>query len=397
MQHLEIWLPLTTWLCLASQALPQSAEGSSPALDSGALARIESRARRLLEPLVRAGLPGISAALVLPSGETLTVALGESDPAEQRPMSAADRMLSGSVGKTYVIGVLQHLLATDALSLSSEARSFFEGEALALVESLPGAGRCTLAQLLRHQSGLPRYVFDPEFCQAMAGEPDRVWRPAELLSYVVGQEPLFAAGEGWAYSDTNYILVGMILERVTGEAFYALARRLLLEPLDLRDTIPTDTRRIEHMAQGRVVSARSMGVPEHTLEAGEFVFNVQFEWCGGGFASTPLDLARWVGVLYGGELLDEPYLDAMLETVPADALGPGTRYGLGVMLLDSELGPLRFHDGFMPGYLTSAGHFPDVGLSVAFQTNTDEARLLGRRPARLLEELAQIAAEELGL
>ncbi|MFT4538239.1 MAG: D-alanyl-D-alanine carboxypeptidase [Planctomycetota bacterium] len=372
-------------------------ETPEPDKDKAKIALIRERASGLIEPLVQAGVPGVSVALVLPSGQTLALSAGQADVAAGTAMTPDMRLLSGSAGKTYLIGVVLHLLAQGKLDLEREARTYFEGEDLEFVKSLPGGGRYSLNQLLRHQSGLPRYVFDPAFNRAMVAEPDRVWTAQDRLAYVVGMDAQFEAGSAWAYSDTNYILAGMIVETVAGKTFYQLARELLLEPLKLADTLPTDERRIEKMSQGYVVAAKSMGVDDLTLVDGQFHFNVQFEWCGGGWASTPLDLARWLAVLYGGELLEDDYLDAILDAVPAPMLGQGTSYGLGVMLREGELGQLRYHDGFMPGYLTTAGFFADIGVSAAIQTNIDDARLLGRRPVALLEELVAIVAEELEL
>jgi len=129
------------------------------------------------------------------------------------------------------------------------------------------------------------------------------------------------------------------------------------------------------------------------LPDGRFAINPQFEWAGGGFASTAADLARWARALFTGEALPPYLLAQMLEGVPA-RLGPGSRYGLGVILTDTPAGPSQGHSGFFPGYLTEMAFFPDLNVAAALQVNTSFGRALGRSPASVLADLALAAAED---
>ncbi len=367
-------------------------------VDAATRARIEARCSTYLSELhAKGSFPGASAALVLPDGSVVAVAVGvaDADDPDAVKLRPSDRMLSGSIGKTYVSACALRLATAGELDLDAKAASFFTGEDDAWFARLPNAADFTVRQLLRHESGLPRYVFVPAFLEIVASEPDRVWQPRELLAYVEGAEPLFAAGEGWSYADTSYIVVGMILERVSGERFYDLARELLLEPLGLRDTIPSDRRELPGVVQGHVVDGRQLGLPERTIEGGQFVFNPQFEWCGGGFANTPADLARWAHALYRGRAFAAEYLPLLTDAVPAPMLGPRTLYGLGVMVRESELGTWLGHDGFMPGYLSTMGCFPDHEIAAALQLNTDSSRALPERKDVVLVDLVKIARDEL--
>lgn len=371
-------------------ALPASS--GAPAQDDLA-ARVEARGAAFLQELVEAGVPGASAAVVLPDGQVVAFAAGLRESGKDEPLETSDRLLAGSVGKTFVTAVAHRLVVEGELSLDARAASYFDAgdEAPAWIQRVPNAGAVTVRQLLRHQSGIPRYVFQPEFFDALVDDPERVWRPEECLAYVFDQEALFAPGEGWAYSDTNYLMVGLVIERVTRERFYDLARAWFVEPLELSGTVASDGSEIPGLVQGHVMLGRQFGVAERSLEDGRATYNLQFEWCGGGWASTPSDLARWAGLLYGGAAMDGPYLETLLETVEAPGLGAWSEYGLGVMRQTTELGELRGHTGFMPGYVTSMGTFPEKALSVAIQLNTDRSP----RPmdGRLLVELARAAAE----
>ena len=121
---------------------------------------------------------------------------------------------------------------------------------------------------------------------------------------------------------------------------------------------------------------------------GRFAINPQFEWTGGGIASTSEDLARWAKALYEGEAFDGSLMPQALDGVPA-RLGRDVRYGLGIMLRPTALGMTFGHSGFFPGYLTEVMYFPDTKVAIAVQVNTSVQRSLGGSPTRFIMALAQ--------
>ncbi|MEM7305430.1 MAG: serine hydrolase domain-containing protein [Planctomycetota bacterium] len=374
---------------------PASADAPTRAQPTDAsVERIRKRGAEHLELLAQKhDLPGASGAVVLPDGTSVAFAHGWADVESERALVPADRMLSGSTGKTFVAASALHLVGAGRLQLDDPASKFLGEEPW--FARLPNADDLTLGALLRHRGGLPRYVFEADFWQTAVADPDRVWAPAELLAFVFDKEPLFAVDEGWAYSDTSYIVVGMMIEAVAGVPFYDYAREHLIEPHGLTSTVPSNSRRIAGLAQGYDSAFGHLGVAERLLDdEGVFAFNPQFEWCGGGYASTPTDLARWSCVLYSGAAFGGDYLEALLDTVPAEPLGPGTRYGPGLILRGTKLGELRGHDGIMPGYSTTMGYFPDADIAAAFQVNATGLSL-GRPIHEVLVELVEIAREEL--
>jgi D-alanyl-D-alanine carboxypeptidase len=221
-----------------------------------------------------------------------------------------------------------------------------------------------------------------------------VWEPVEQLAYLFDSEAPFAAGDGWDYSDTNYIVLGLIIERLTGAEYYDELRRRILTPLELRNTVPSDSRRVLGLVQGYAGVDNMFGLPDAVIEDGEFAVNPQFEWTGGGIASTSEDLARWAKELYEGRAFDPALLPIMLESVPA-RLGRNAGYGLGVIIRQTPLGVAWGHSGFFPGYLTEMAYFPDHGIAVAVQYNSSDLPNLGMSPGAVLLELARlvIAAE----
>ncbi|UCG28113.1 MAG: beta-lactamase family protein, partial [Bacteroidales bacterium] len=185
-------------------------------------------------------------------------------------------------------------------------------------------------------------------------------------------EPVHPAGEGWAYSDTNYIILGMIIERLMGTGYYDLLKERILEPLSLANTIPADRRELPGLSSGYTGYTGQFGIPEKVSEDGIMVFNPQMEWTGGGLVVTTADLAIWAKRLYEGELFTEETLRMMTTPVPFRAALPDqAKYGMGTFVWEGENGTSYGHSGFMPGYMALMEYLPVYGFSIAIQFNTD--------------------------
>jgi len=300
-------------------------------------------------------------------------------------------LMQGSVGKTYVSAVAMQLIHQGALDLDAKVSTYLGDEPW--FDRLPNHADVTVRNLMNHTSGIIRYEFNDRFITDLLAAPDKVWQPVEQLAYLFDTQAPFAAGEGWDYSDTNYIILGMIIERLTGNTYYDEMRRRILEPLELHNTVPSNSRRVPGLVQGYAGVENVFRVPDAVIEGGEFAINPQFEWTGGGIASTAEDLARWAKDLYEGRAFDESMLPVMLDGVPA-RLGPNTEYGLGVIIRPTPLGTSWGHSGFFPGYLTEMAFFPDHGIAVAVQMNSSDFGSIETRPLQILLNLARVAVSE---
>lgn len=350
----------------------------------------ETLQAKLAELQVASGVPGVTAGLVLADGASFGLAAGMADTAEATPMTAESRLMQGSVGKTYVSAVAMQLVGEGRLDLDAKVSAYLGGEPW--FERLPNAADITVRQLMNHTSGIIRYEFDDRFIADLLAQPDKVWEPVEQLAYLFDTEAPFAAGEGWDYSDTNYIVLGLIIERLTGADYYDELRRRILVPLELHNTVPSDSRRVPGLVQGYAGAENMFGLPDAVIEEGQFAVNPQFEWTGGGIASTSQDLARWAKELYEGRAFDPALLPTMLDGVPA-RLGRNTQYGLGVIIRQTPLGVSWGHSGFFPGYLTEMAYFPDHKIAVAVQYNSSDLPNLGMSPGAVLMELARLVVE----
>jgi D-alanyl-D-alanine carboxypeptidase len=306
-------------------------------------------------------------------------------------MQTDDRMLQGSVGKTYYAAVAMQLVAEGRLDLDAAVSDYLGDRPW--FGRVPNAQNITVRNLMNHTSGVMRYEFKQEFLVDLKSDPNRHWEPEELVAYILDEQPQFAAGQGWEYSDTNYILLGLIIESITGRRLYEEVERRLLEPLGLHNTVPSDGRVIAGLVQGYAGAGNPfLGRDEVLLPDGRFVINPQFEWAGGGYASTTEDLARWARAIYEGRAFEPELLGEVLDGVPA-RLGPGSSYGLGVIVQETPLGTTYGHSGFFPGYLTEMTYYPEEKIAVAVQVNTSVPASLGRPLGAIAGELASVVIE----
>jgi D-alanyl-D-alanine carboxypeptidase len=336
-----------------------------------------------------ATFPGAAVGVVLKDGTAFAVTTGVSDRSAGTPVKPDDLFMAGSTGKTFFAAVAVQLIESGKLDLDAPVSKYLGNRPW--FARLPNAKDITVRQLMTHTSGLVRYEMNPKFTADLRAQPDKSWTPEEELSYLLDAKPPFAAGQGWDYSDTNYIALGMILEGLTGTKLYDEVRARFLEPLKLTRVVPSTSRRIPGLIPGYAGPRDPLGLPDEVMVKGEFVVNPQFEWTGGGFATSPLDLARWGHELYAGKAISPSARALMLDAAVPARLGPETHYGLGVIVrTTTPVGRTWGHSGFFPGYQTELWHFPDAGVTLAIQINSSAPRSTG--PRGLVRGLYDIAA-----
>jgi len=328
---------------------------------------------------------GATAGVCLADGNCFGLATGFSNLETKTPMKPNDLLLAGSVGKTYVAAVALQLVKEGKINLDERIEKYLGQEKW--FSRLPNAKQITVRQLMNHTSGLVRYEFKDQFTKDLTANPDKVWRPEELVAYILDEKAPFEAGKGWDYSDTNYIVLGMIIEKVTGKKYYDLAKSRVLNPLKLANTFPQDSRTIKGLVQGYAGADNPFGGTDAMISGGKFVINPQFEWTGGGMATTGEDLARWAKLMYEGKAFDAALLPQMLDGVSAPMLGKETKYGLGVIIRPTRAGLAYGHSGFFPGYMTEMMYFPEHKIAVAVQVNTSVFQNLGKPLGRVLVEM----------
>jgi len=324
--------------------------------------------------------PGATLAVVLPDGDILHLAAGTADLETGAAMPDDARMFSGSIGKTFVAAVALELVAEGKLALDAPLASYL-GEAPWFTR-LPNHGEITIRMILNHTGGLPRYVLEESFWNELNADPDRVWKPEELIAIVLDAPALHPPGEGWGYSDTDYILLGMVIEKLCGRTYYEELTERVLHPLRLSDTTPSVSRIIPRLVPGYTGGERApFFLPERVLVDGRYVLNPQFEWTGGGLVTSSRDLAVFAKELFEGRVLSSEMTAMMIAGAPVNIPeSDWIEYGLGVQIWTSPFGTIYGHGGIFPGYQSQMEFLPALKCSMALQANADATGARLKRP-----------------
>ncbi|WP_206311565.1 serine hydrolase domain-containing protein [Streptomyces sp. DASNCL29] len=398
-RRLRAALTLTLATCLTAAAAAGGASAASAvplrteavradtwSADAGHVGAVAGRADRLatlVRQAVDAGVPGV--AVRIDNGHGPAV-----ESTEQAPWTVADHKLAvddefrmGSNTKTLVATLILQLVAEHQVNLTDSVESWLPG-------LVPGGGAITLRMLLNHTSGLYDYTDDPAGLASVTGQDQRQWTPEELLALATRHQALFTPSKKWFYSNTNYIALGMVLEKATGRSVADLIDERIVRPLGLTHTYlattaawrPGDSRTHTHSYEPDAAHLGPLlppGMPPGTSFAGPIHddhvnttgINPSWAWAAGAVVSSAADWARFDTALMSGELLPPAQLRQMRTTVPEDSAAPeATRYGLGLEEVRTPCGTVWGHTGGIPGYASqnytdSTGH-----RTVAILTST---------------------------
>jgi D-alanyl-D-alanine carboxypeptidase len=294
----------------------------------------------MLHKVVAAGIPG--AILLEQQGPRANFATaGVADLATGAPLRPGARFRVGSITKSFVAAVVLQLVQEGRLTLGQPVGHWLPG-------LLADGGTITVRELLDHTSGLYDYTADPAF--TAAEEANQVFRPAQLVAIAESHPPVFAPGSAYGYSNTNYIVAGLLIQAVTHRSLgWELSHRIF-GPLGLRHTtFPVAAARIAgYHADGYAVLAPG-GRPADVT-----ALNPSGAWAAGAIVSTASDVARFYQALLGGRLLS-PRTMTQLETTVDETPGhPAAQSGLGIERYQDPCGVTWGHGGQIPGYQDAA-------------------------------------------
>jgi D-alanyl-D-alanine carboxypeptidase len=314
--------------------------------------------RAALDAMVAEHGPGLVAVLSQNGTELYAGAHGSADVATGRAPDVHDRFRIGSITKPYVAAVTLQLAAEGALSLDDTLERFLPGLVPGLI---PGGGDIGVRNLLRLRSGLPDYTM------ALVGNPPdpanllRYWTPQQLVALALAQPERRPPDEAFRYSNTDYVLLGLIIEAATGERLDVQLWRRIFSPLGLRESdLPT----VDPYLRGPHATGY-LRLPG-AAEAEFTMLSPSESWASGAIVSTPAEVVRFFDALCDGTLLDRHHLAAMLEMQPVDATR-GYGYGLHCYTLPDGR-QLHGHLGAVPGF-TSATLRSTTGRTLVLYRN----------------------------
>jgi D-alanyl-D-alanine carboxypeptidase len=350
-----------------SVALAGPALAAAPARDGGD----HDATRRAIEAAVKDGVPGVTATVKDEHGRWSTTA-GVGDLRTGEPRSTRDRYRVGSITKTFVATVLLQLEAEGRLSLDDTVDEWLPG----LVRGNGHDGRkITLRQLLNHTSGIFNYTADDDFGRTYFLKDGffehryDTKSPAELVAVAMAHKPDFAPGTSWNYSNTNYVVAGMVIEKATGRPYGEEIGRRILKPLGMTATSVPGTRVTVPQPSSRAYSKLAETATGPTYDVTRL--NPSLAYAAGEMISNSGDLNRFYSALLKGRLLPPEQLKEMKTTVTAEGY-PNAGYGLGIMELKLSCGVRVWgHGGGIHGSNSEAVTTADGRHSIAFNFNGD--------------------------
>jgi D-alanyl-D-alanine carboxypeptidase len=291
-------------------------------------------------------------------------ATGVADIATRRPMTKDVFVRIGSETKTFTVTALLQLVDDGKVGLDDPISKYVRG--------VPNGHRITLRHLAEMRSGLYPYTFDPDFQRDLLSDPTRSFTPEEVLAYGYRHRNTFEPGQQFQYSNSNLVLLGLVIERVTGQRLADVIERRVLRPARLRHTLfPEGSEFPEPHPRGYTDQTLSGEVADATD------WNPSWAWAAGAMISDLHDLRRWARIVATGTLLSPETQRERLRMLPTGI--PGTRYGLGIF----ESGGWIGHNGSIPGYETVTVYLPSEKATLVVMLNTD-ITYQGQEPSSLV-------------
>ncbi len=302
-------------------------------------------------------------------------AFGVADLKTQKPMQADMSFRVGSNTKTMTGTVILQLVQEGKLKLDDKVSKYFE--------NVPQGDQVTIADLLDMRSGIATYSELKSFNRILDQHPEKSFTPEELIQMGIEQKAMFKPGSEYFYSNTNFVMLGVLIERFTNMPLEEAFEERIFKPLNMTRTLlpaKDDTTLPKPYAHGYLFGSNenpelSKAEQKEAL-AGKLLptdvtyANPSWAWAAGGAISNAEDLATYVEALVGGNLLDKSLQQERLKSIqPNNPSDPQTAgYGLAI----AKLGPMLGHDGSLPGYQSFMGYDPETDTTLIVWTNLQE-------------------------
>jgi D-alanyl-D-alanine carboxypeptidase len=298
--------------------------------------------------------PGAVVGVWIPGVGNYVAAAGTSDIATGHPMLSADYFRIGSITKTFTV--------TAILELADEKRLSLDDPIAKYVSGIPKGEIITLRMLANMTSGLFSYTQDKTFQHDLFSNPHRTFTPRELVNIGIAHDEDFPPGSGFNYSNTNTVLLGTVIEKVTGQPIAEVFAQKIFRPLGLQHTVwPTGS---------AMPSPFAHGLTDQTLDdtqADATFWNPSWGFSAGQLISTFQDIRTWVKSYTTGSLISPEMQKQRLTWVTFPPNSPDRAYGLGIGMDHGWLG----HTGELPGYNCAGYYLPSKGATIVIMVNSD--------------------------
>ncbi|MFG2498561.1 serine hydrolase domain-containing protein [Streptomyces sp. NPDC048441] len=312
----------------------------------------------------KADIPGAVVGLWMQGKGCYVRSMGVADTRTGEPMAADSFVRIGSETKTFTVTALLELVDEGRVKLDDPISTYVKG--------VPKGHRITLRQLAEMRSGLFPYTEDAGFVHDLLSDPQRTFTPRQSLAYGFKHRNTSAPGKKFQYSNSNLILLGMVIEKVSGHPLADFIHHRVLRAAHLRHTLfPRGNEFPQPHPRGYTDQTLSGEVADATN------WNPSWGWAAGAMISNLHDLRHWAKSVATGQLLTAKTQKQRLKTLPTGF--PGTTYGLGILKTNGWIG----HNGSIPGYETVTVYLPSKKATLVVMMNTDILSQ-GQEPSTLL-------------
>jgi D-alanyl-D-alanine carboxypeptidase len=339
--------------------------------DSSSTNLNNNKYQSLINDMTSNGVVGVIMAVYNTNTGMWIGASGKADLHNNVDMRPCNISRVGSTVKMFTATTVMKMAEEGKLNLDDKISTYLSGD---VINKIDNADRATIRQLLHHSSGIYNYIQNLNFQTASLNDFIREWKPDELLEYVYNKKAYFKPDEDVRYSNTGYIMLGMLIEKIEGKPFYKVFEEEIFNPLGLtmtkfaaEDHIPTG------IVRGYIDMYSKLQVTESTYFSGWDYYTAD-----GGLISNPYDMNVFFQALMNGQIINSNSLSEMLtwktENNPDPEFFP-IAYGLGIFKIDTDKGIAYMHSGDAVGYYANMMYFPSDGTTIVYAVNSNYGKI----------------------
>ncbi|MBN2523005.1 MAG: beta-lactamase family protein [Bacteroidales bacterium] len=325
----------------------------------------------IINDMVSNGVVGVMMSVYQPRTGIWIGAGGKTDLHNNIDMKPCNITRVGSTVKMFTATTVLLLQEEGKLNLDDKVADYLQGD---MINKLENADKATIRQLLQHSSGIYNYIQNLQFQTASLNDLIREWHPDDLLKYAYNKGAYFQPGEDVRYSNTAYILLGLLIEKIEGKPFYKVFEEKIFSPLDLtmtkfaaEDHIPSGT------VRGYIDIYSNLQVLESTYFSGWDYYTAD-----GGLISNPYDMSVFFRALMNGQIINTSSLGQMLTWKTPKDPDPDffpIDYGLGIFRISTPRGIAYMHSGDAIGYYANMLYFPGDSAVIVYAVNSNYGKI----------------------
>jgi len=339
--------------------------------DSSSTNPKNNKYQSLLDGITSSGVVGITMSVYHPQDGMWVGASGKADLYNNVDMKPCNISRVGSTVKMFTSVTVLKLKEEGKLNLDDKISSYLQGD---VIDKIENADKATIRQLLQHSSGIYNYIQNLQFQTASTNDLIREWKAEDLLKYAYNQKAYFQPDEDVRYSNTNYILLGLLIEKIEGKPFYKVFEEKLFVPLDLTltkfaagDPVP------DGIVRGYIDLYSNLQVIESTYYSGWDYYTAD-----GGLISNPYDMNVFFRALMNGQIINSSSLNEMLIWKTPNEIDQSffpISYGLGIFKIETPQGIAYMHSGDAIGYYANMIYFPADSTTIVYAVNSNYGKI----------------------